>query len=123
MKCPLAIAMLSLSLCLPAHAYEVQTGNILICDTQSQVQRFANVFDGNAQVAIAAVNSEEKDPSACAMIEASYVPGPALGMARSSSHAFRIVPIAVVGINTANGYRSVNPGVFFTLVEVREFAV
>jgi hypothetical protein len=123
MKSPLAIAMLSLSFCLPAHAYEVQTGAVLVCDTQSQVQRFANVFDGNEQVAIGAVNSEVKDPSACAMIDASYVEGPALGMARSSSHAFRIVPIVVVGVNTANGYRSINPGLFFTRVEVREFAV
>jgi hypothetical protein len=44
-------------------------------------------------------------------------------MARSRSHAFQIVPIVVVGANTPGGYRPVNPALFFTLVEVKEFAV
>jgi hypothetical protein len=122
MKSALAIATLSLSLCLPAQAYEVQTGTILVCDTPSQVQRFADLFNGNVQVAIGAVNFEEKDPAACAMINASFVEGPSLDMARSRSHAFRVVPIVVIGINTARGYGPVNPAVFFTLVEVKEFA-
>ena len=123
MKSALCIAMLSLSVCLPAHAYEVQTGAVMICDTQKQVERFVELFDGNQQIAIRAVNTEENKPNACAMVDVSYVQGPKLDTARNRSHAFQIIPIVVVGINTADGYAPVKPALFFTPVEVKEFAV
>ncbi|HLQ93420.1 MAG TPA: hypothetical protein VK148_25650 [Xanthobacteraceae bacterium] len=123
MKSALCIAMLSLSVCLPAHAYEVQTGAVMICDTQKQVERFVEIFDGNQQIAIRAVNTEENKPNACAMVDVSYVQGPKLDTARNRSHAFQIIPIVVVGINTADGYAPVKPALFFTPVEVKEFAV
>ena len=123
MKSALTIAILSLSFCLPAHAYEVRTGAVMICDTQKQVERFVELFDGNQQIAIRAVNSEENKPNACAIIDVSYVQGPELGMARSKSHAFQIIPIVVIGISTTNGYEPVKPALFFAPVEVREFAV
>jgi hypothetical protein len=59
----------------------------------------------------------------CAEVDVSYVQGPKFSMARSRSHAFQIVPIVVVGANTPGGYRPVKPALFFTLVEVKEFAV
>jgi hypothetical protein len=105
----LALATLALTICLPAHAHEIETDTVLICDTQKQVERYAQLFDGNEQVAIRAVNSEENDPNACALVDVSYVQGPDVGMARSSSHAFRIVPIVVVGVNTSRGYGPVTP--------------
>ena len=81
------------------------------------------LFDENPQVAISAVNTEENYPSAlrrgrCFV----YVQGSKLGMARSGSRAFQIVPV-VVRANTPGGYRPVKPALFFTLVEVKEFAV
>ena len=53
MKSALCIAILSLplSLCLPAHAYEVQTGAVMICETHKQAERFVELFDGNQSVA------------------------------------------------------------------------
>ena len=71
------------------------------------------VFDGNQQLTINAVNSEVHNPSACAVIDAAYVSGPALGVARSRSHAFEITPIVVVGTTTQHGYRQVKPALFF----------
>ena len=123
MKSALSIAMLALSLTLPAHAYEVQTGAVMICETEKQAERFAELFDGNQSVATRAVNSEENNPMACATLQLSYIPGPKQGMARSRSHAFQIIPIVVVGIHTAGGSSSVAPKLFFTVVEVKEFAV
>jgi len=123
MKSALRFALLSLVMCAPAHAYEVETGAVVICDTQRQVERYVQLFDGNPQVAIRAVNTEEKDPNACAMADVSYVQGPEVGMARSRSYAFQIVPIVVVGVNTSRGYGPVRPALFFTLVKVTEFAV
>src|SRR3954453_9427530 len=123
MKSALCIAMLSLSVCLPAHAYEVETGAVMICDTEKQVERFVELFNGNQQIAARAVNSEENNPNACAIVDVSYVRGPKLDTARNRSQAFQIIPIVVVGVSTANGYAPVKPALFFTPVEVKEFAV
>ena len=123
MKSALCLATLFLLMCTPAHAYEVETGSITICDTQKQMERFVQLFDENPQAAMSAVNAEENNPNACAEVDVSYVPGPKLGVARSRSHAFQVMPIVVVGANTPGGYRPVKPAMFFTVVEVKEFAV
>ena len=34
------LPLLSLFICLPAHAYELETGTVMICDTQKQAERF-----------------------------------------------------------------------------------
>ena len=123
MKTALIVAILSLVTCLPALAYETETGAVTICDTQKQVERYVQVFDGNPRAAIHLVNTEENDPNACALADVAYVQGPDVGMARSSSHAFRIVPIVVVGVSRSSGYAPVKPGLFFTPVEIKELAV
>ena len=123
MKTALIIAILSLVPCLPAHAYETETGAVMICDTQKQVERYVQVFDGNPRAAIRAVNTEENDPNACALTDVSYVQAPDVGMARSSLHAFRIVPIVVIGVSRSTGYAPVKPALFFTPVEIKELSV
>jgi hypothetical protein len=60
MKSALRLAMLLSLIYVPAHAHEVETGAILVCDTQKQVERYVQFFDGNPQVAISAVNAEAK---------------------------------------------------------------
>jgi len=123
MKTALFLAAMLAAMCLPARAYEVQSGAVTICDTQSQVERYAQLFDGSPEVAIGTVNKEEHDPNACALVDVSYVQGPDLGVARGRSHAFQITPIVVVGVKTPNGYRPAKPALFFTPVKVTEFAV
>jgi hypothetical protein len=117
------LPLLSLFICLPAQAYELETGPVMICDTQKQVERLAQVFDGDQQVAVRAINNEERNPSACGVVDVAYVQGPELGVARSGSHTFRIIPIVVVAADTPAGYRKAEPALFFTLVEVVEYAV
>jgi len=123
MKAALALVALVPFMRLPANAYEIQSGAVTICDTQGQVERYVQVFDGNPQVAIGAVNTEEHDPNACALVNVSYVQGPELGVVRGRMHAFQIMPIVVLGLNTPNGYRPASPALFFTPVKVTEFAV
>jgi hypothetical protein len=123
MKTALVLAGLLPLLSLPAKAYEIQSGVVTICDTQGQVERYVQLFDGNAHVAIGAVNTEEHNPTACALVNVSYVQGPELGTVRSRGHAFQIVPVVVVGLNTPNGYRPAAPALFFTPIKVDEFAV
>ena len=119
----LALPLLSSFMCLPAQAYELETGTIMICDTQKQVERFAQLFDGDLGVTVSVVNTEEHNPSACGMADVAYVQGPELGVARSGSHAFRVIPIVVVGADTPEGYRAAKPALFFTVVEVEEYTV
>ena len=123
MKPALGIAMLLLLTSLPAQAYEVETGPVMLCDTQKQAERVAQLFTGNQEAAIGAVNAEERNPNACAVVEVAYVQGDALGIARTISDAFRITPVAVVAMKTPAGFQQVAPAVFFTLVKVKEFAV
>ena len=123
MKSALRFAILSLLMCLPAQARDVETGPVMICDTQQQVERYVQLFNGNREQAIRAVNAEANNPNACAMVDAAYVRGPSLGMARTMSHAFEIIPVAVVGVNTPGGIRPVRSAVYFMLVKVKEFAV
>jgi hypothetical protein len=42
--------MFSLLMCLPAHAYEIESGSVIACDTQEQVGRFVQLFDGDQQL-------------------------------------------------------------------------
>jgi hypothetical protein len=123
MKSALRLAMLLSLMSLPAHAHEVETGAIMVCDTQQQAERYAQLFDGNQQVALGAVNAEANNPSACAMVDVAFVQGPPLEIARGKSHAFRIVPIVVVGFKGPNGFQQLQPALVFTLVKVKEFAV
>src|SRR5215813_7500826 len=123
MKPALILAIQFLTTFLPAHAYESENGAVTICDTQKQVERYVQVFDGNAWAAIDAVNTEENDPKACALTDISYVRGPEVGIARSSSRAFQIVPIVVIGVNTSNGFAPVTPALFFTPIQIKELAV
>jgi len=123
MKVALLLAALLPLACLPAKAYEIQSGAVTICDTQGQAERYVQLFDGNPQVAIGAVNAEEHDPSACALVNVSYVQGPELGIVRGRQHAFQIMPIVVVGVSTPTGYRRAAPALFFTPIKVDEFAV
>jgi hypothetical protein len=118
-----ALPLPFLLICLPAQAYEIQTGPVMICDTQKQVERFAQLFDGDLQVAMRAINNEEHNPNACAMADVAYVQGRETGVARSGSHTFRIVPIVVVAADTPAGYRTVEPAQFFMPVQVEEYAV
>ena len=64
MKTALVLAASLSLLCLPAEAHEIQSGAVTICDTQGQVERYVQLFDGDPQVAISTVNTEEHDPSA-----------------------------------------------------------
>jgi hypothetical protein len=123
MKCFLRLAVLSLLLCSPALAYEAETDTIIICDTQKQVERYAQLFDGDQQLAIRAVNTEANNPTACAVMEVAYVQGPVLDVARNTAHAFQIVPIVVIAAKTPGGFQRVKPAPAYTLIKIREIAV
>ena len=57
-----------------------------------------------------------------ALINAAYLRGAKIGMARNEDSAFEIVRILVVGIGTA-GIRAVPLGAYFSLFSLKEYAV
>ena len=89
----------------------------------TQAERFVALFSGDAQAAIDAVNAEEHDPTACALINAAYLRGSHVGTARHGDSAFEIVRILVVGIDTPAGIQAVQPSAYFSLFGVKEYAV
>jgi hypothetical protein len=108
----------------PAQAQEVELGPGLVCDTQTQVERFVALFNGDALAAVNAVNAEMHDPTACGLANMAFVRGPQLATARNKDTTFDIVQILVVGVaNEAGGVQSVTPAVFYSLFPVEEIEV
>jgi len=102
---------------LPARRSENRTVSFI------EAQRLVALFSGDAQAAIDAVNAEEHDPTACALVDVAYLRGSHIGMARNGDNAFEIVRILVVGIDTAAGVQAVRPAAYFSLFGVKEYAV
>jgi hypothetical protein len=122
-------ALLAATFCAPAHAadaadaadYEVASS--LVCDTQEQVERFVALFAGDAQAAIRVVNAEQKNPTACAMMNIAFMRGNQLGTARHGDNAFQITHILVIGVENENGIQPVTPAAYYAAFGVREFAI
>jgi hypothetical protein len=123
MRPALHLALLSLLACCPAHAQEYEHGTALLCDSQRQVERYVALFKGEERSAVEAVNTEAKDPNACGMATVAFMRGPDLGTARNKDGAFQIVRILVVGVETPDGLRAVQPTPYFTAFEVLEYDV
>ena len=123
MKPVLYLALLSLIISSPARAQEYEHGTALLCDTQRQVERYVELFNGKEQSAINAVNEEEQNPTACAFQTVAFMRGPDLGTARNKESAFQIVRILVVGVETPSGLRSTRPSAYFSAFKVLEYDV
>jgi hypothetical protein len=117
------LAVLFAPLCCSAQAMNYEVGSSIICDTRIQVERFVALLSGDTQAAIDAVNAEEQNPTACALVDVAYMRGAEIGMARNGDNAFEIVRILVVGIDTAAGIQAVRPSAYFSLFGVKEYAV
>jgi hypothetical protein len=122
------LALLATPMCRLAQAADhgaadYEAGASLVCDTQGQVERFAAFLFDDADAAIRAVNAEENNPSACAIVNVAYIRGARLGMTRHGDNAFAIVRILVVGIETETGILPVRPAAYYSLFGVKEYAV
>jgi hypothetical protein len=114
------IALLSLLLCFPARAQNIEVGTGIFCDTQKQVERFVALFEGNEEKAMKAVNAEENDPTACVIGTIAFIRGPEIATARTWNMTFHIVRVTVVGILTEAGLRSIGPAATFSIESVEE---
>ena len=119
MKFALHLALLFLAFTFPARAHDIEYDTGAICDTQNQAQRLAMLLDDDAH-AIAMVNAEEGNASACAVETVAFVRGANLTTVRSKAEAFAVIEILVVGMNLESGFRSIAPNVQFMLVKIDE---
>jgi hypothetical protein len=120
MKRALHLAMLLLVLTLPARARDIEYDTGAICDTQKQAERLAMLLDANEHTAIAMLNAEERDPSACAIETVAFVRGASLATARSRAEAFAVVEILVLGVDLGSGFQGMAPSTHFMLVKIDE---
>jgi hypothetical protein len=123
MKSALYLALLPLIVLSSARAHEYEQGTALLCDTQRQVERYVELFNGKERSAINAVNAEEQNPTACVFETVAFMRGPELGTARNKEGAFQIVRILVVGVNTPSGLRFTRPSAYFSAFKVLEYDV
>jgi hypothetical protein len=120
MKLALHLALLFLALTFPARAHDIEYNTGSICGTQKQAERLAMLLDRNEHTAIAMVNVEEGNPSACAVETVAFVRGASLATVRSKAAAFTVVEILVVGVDQGGGFGSIAPGAYFMLVKIDE---
>ena len=131
MKTTLGLTLLFLLICAPVQALEkhgldernMEVGDVLVCDTQEQVERYVAHYHGDKEAAVRAVNREENDPSACGVATAAFVRGPQMATARAENMAFEIIRILVLGIDSQDGFRPVQPAPYFTAFGGTEYHV
>ena len=116
----MAGALLSMVLSAPVQAQSLEIGSGIFCDTQQEMERFAALFDGDAQTAINSVNAEVKDPTACVAATIAFVRGPQVATRRSWNETFHIVQVTVVGVVTAVGLRVTAPTAIYSIKRVEE---
>jgi hypothetical protein len=73
--------------------------------------------------ALRAVNAEEHDAHACAVVTVAFLRGPEFATVRSKEATFQIIRILVVGLGTPEGFQSVAPVAYVSLFKVDEYAV
>ena len=116
----IALALSFLPMCASAGAHEIETGTALICDTQKQAERLVSFLESNAQNALNLVNTEERDPTACASATVAYIRGGVLGTVRNKSETYQIVEVLIVGVATDRGIRNTAPATFVSLFKIDE---
>jgi hypothetical protein len=127
----LRLLLFSLSLCAPVQAQDrqdtresdVEVGDVLVCDTREQAERYIAFYNGDQEVAVRSVNREQGNPTACGVVSAAFMRGAQVGAASHGNMAFDIVRILVVGIDSPEGFRAARPAPYFAVFGVREYSV
>ena len=114
------LGLLLLLLSAPALADEVQMGRGAVCDTQKQAERLASLMADDAKIALQTVNAEEHDATACEYLTVAFVRGSRVGLVRTNGLTMEIIEILVLGVVTASGLQSAEPGIYFSLFKVDE---
>jgi len=119
----LATLTIGAGLIAKAHARDIETGTILMCDTQPQAERLADLLRGdtkNAGISVSAINAEDSRGNACGVADVVYLRGSDVATVRSAGDTFQIAPVLVIGILHGNAVQSVPQNVYFSVLKVDE---
>jgi hypothetical protein len=131
MKTLFGLAVLSILLCGPARAQDnpvidqsdIEVGNVLVCETQAQVDQYIMAYDGDQDAAIRAVNREGSEEQGCGLVSAAFVRGSQIAGVSHGNMAFKVFRILVLGIEGQTGFRAIYPAPCFAAFGVREYPV
>jgi hypothetical protein len=118
MNAALKLALLSLLVVGPTYGSEVEIGTeVVVCNTQKQVEEFVAFNESDPRTAIRAINDEEKNPAACGVADLAFV---RIVTLRTRNATFQVTAILVIGLVTEDGMQSVTPTVQFSLFKIDE---
>jgi hypothetical protein len=114
----LCSGLLAAILAYPAYAQELTQGRGIICDTETQLTRYAALAP--QPTAIETVNQEAGSDHACGIALVAFYIGKKHGQVRIEGKAYEVTDILVVGTNTGMGWQRLTPFAQFTLIAVKE---
>jgi hypothetical protein len=120
MKTILIMASLTVLLLAPAHGREIEVGSELVCDTARQVEKYIAFNEDDSRTAVRAINDEENNPTACAVVSIAFVRGRNTTTVRTRRATFQITDILVMGVITDDGVQYIAPAVQFSLFKIDE---
>jgi hypothetical protein len=85
-----------------------------------QAKRYVEVFTNSTHEALAAVNAEAKDPTACAVDMVAYIRGAEVSTVRDKDSTYRVTEITVVASHGPYGFRPIVPTTQFTIFKIDE---
>jgi hypothetical protein len=120
MKTILVMASLMVLLLAPAYGQEIEVGSELVCNSARQVEKYIAFNEDDSRTAARAINDEEKNPTACAVVSIAFVRGHNTTTVRTRHATFQITDIIVIGVLTDEGVQYVAPAVQFSLFMIDE---
>lgn len=125
---PIALALLAIAVSAPSRADElhgdnsgVQIGKGIMCDTEQQAQRLADLMaNKDPEEAMNTVNKEADNPLACGMAVVAFQTGKHIGDVHNEKGTFKIMEIKVIAAATPEGWRTVDGTTQFAPMPVAE---
>jgi len=102
-----------------AKAREIELGTGVVCDTQAQIERFAQLSDnsGELEAKLHTINADA--PYACALMEVAYYRGKSHGQLHTAAGTVEVVEILVVGFKYGT-WNQLTPTIQWTIFPVIE---
>ena len=102
-------------------AEDVQVGVGVVCDTDMQIKRFATLSEqaGDVKQAINTVNTEAKNPAACAQVVAAFVRGKDVAEVHRAHDSLTVAEITILAVPEGNQWQMVSPVKQYTAFPVK----
>jgi hypothetical protein len=105
----------------PDRDASTEVGSGIVCDSAQQIERYVALKAAGAQPAqaIQLVNAEAKNPHACGLVVAAFIPGAQVGNLEVTGGTLRVMEITIVAAANRAGWNSVPATTQYTAVFVR----